>query len=108
MYVKKEINARKMEEKPLCNQTASVEIKSGGEEVRIHVVYGSPNSKKANDDGLCTWVKEMRGTNILIGDFNFPDRLGERRSAKQRTQLPRSNRGTVYGAICDGADAFKR
>ena len=73
MYVKKEINARKMEEKPLCNQTSSVELKSGGEEVRIHMVYRSPNSKKANDDGLCTWVKEMRGANILIGDFNFPD-----------------------------------
>ena len=73
MYVNKEMNARKIDENPLCNQTASIELKSGGEEVRVHVVYRSPNSKKTNDDGLCTWVKEMRGTNILIGDFNFPD-----------------------------------
>ena len=73
IYVNKEMNVRKLDEIPMCNQTASIEFVSGGEKIRVHVVYRSPNSKKANDDGLCQWVKEMRGTNILIGDFNFPD-----------------------------------
>ena len=47
MYVNKEMNVRKIDENPLCNQTASIELKSGGEEIRVHVVYRSPNSKKS-------------------------------------------------------------
>ena len=41
--------------------------------MKLHVVYRSPNSKKTNDDDLCSWVKLMKGSNVLIGDLNFPD-----------------------------------
>ena len=55
------------------NQCVSTKIKTRCEELNFHVVYRSPNSKKENDEELCRWVRELRGTNILIGDFNFPD-----------------------------------
>ena len=40
--------------------------------MKLHVIYRSPNSKKDNDDELCSMIKEMRGTNIVTGDFNLP------------------------------------
>ena len=43
------------------------------ETIKLHVIYRSPNSKKENDDDLCSWIKEMKGPNVLIGDLNFPD-----------------------------------
>ena len=36
-------------------------------------MYRSPNSTRENDDKLCKWVQELVGTNVIIGDFNFPD-----------------------------------
>ena len=36
-------------------------------------IYRSPNSTSENDDRLCDWILDMRGINVLIGDFNFPD-----------------------------------
>ena len=29
--------------------------------------------KKTNDEDLCSWVKGLKGPNVLIGDMNFPD-----------------------------------
>ena len=55
------------------NQCVSMKMKFGNEEAKLHVVYRSPNSQKANDDDLNKWIKEMTGANVLIGDFNFPD-----------------------------------
>ena len=55
------------------NQCSTVKINARGEDVRIHVIYRSPNSAKSNDEDLCRWMREMRGQNVLIGDFNFPD-----------------------------------
>ena len=50
-----------------------MEIKNGSEDVKIHVVYRSPNSRRENDEELCNWVKGMSGSNVFVGDFNFPD-----------------------------------
>ena len=72
VYVEKSLNARKLDENPNFNQNVSIEIKNGCEEVKLHVINRSPNSRKDNDDGLCAMIKEMRGTNVLTGDFNFP------------------------------------
>ena len=38
----------------------------------IHIVYRSPNSSSKNNASLCSLINEMRGTFIIIGDFNFP------------------------------------
>ena len=73
IYAKNKMNVTAVESSTDFNQCASIRMRLGCEDVNVHVVYRSPNSQKANDDSLCRWVKEMRGTNILIGDFNFPD-----------------------------------
>ena len=39
----------------------------------ICAVYRSPNSTKTNDDELCKWIEGMRGTYMILGDFNLPD-----------------------------------
>ena len=54
-------------------QCVSVRIKCGCEDINVHNVYRSPNSTSENDDKLCDWILDMRGINVLIGDFNFPD-----------------------------------
>ena len=73
IYVKKHMNATVIENNTNFNQCASIKMKFGGEDVKLHVVYRSPNSQKTNDDDLCNWIKNITGVNILIGDFNFPD-----------------------------------
>ena len=55
------------------NQYVSLRMKCRNEEINIHAIYRSPNSKKENDDELCKWVENMNGTNIIIGDLNYPD-----------------------------------
>ena len=55
------------------NQCGIVLIKTRDNEIRLHTVYRSPNSVEENDEKLCKWIREMRGTNVLIGDFNLPD-----------------------------------
>ena len=73
LYAKKNINLVVEEDKSDFNQCVTVMIKFLDKNVRLHVVYRSPNSSKSNDDALAKWVKEMHGQNVLIGDFNFPD-----------------------------------
>ena len=55
------------------NQCISFKIKCGCEDVNVHSVYRSPNSSVQNDEQIAKWIMDLRGTNILIGDFNFPD-----------------------------------
>ena len=55
------------------NQHVTVKVKCGGVDIKIHSIYRSPNSTKENDAMLNAWIGEMRGCNVLIGDFNYPD-----------------------------------
>ena len=73
IYAKKDIDIMMEDTNTNFNQCATVKIKSRGEDVRLHVIYRSPNSARSNDEDLCEWVRGMRGQNVLIGDFNFPD-----------------------------------
>ena len=73
LYAKKNINLVVEEEKSAFNQYVTVNMKFPEESVNLHVIYRSPNSSSNNDDELAQWIKGMRGQNVLIGDFNFPD-----------------------------------
>ena len=73
LYAKKNINLVVEEDKTDFNQCVTVNIKFLDKNVKIHVIYRSPNSSISNDEALAKWVKEMHGQNVLIGDFNFPD-----------------------------------
>ena len=73
VYAKNNVDIMAEDGKTSFNQCSTVKINSKGEDVRLHVIYRSPNSAKTNDEDLCKWMREMRGQNVLIGDFNFPD-----------------------------------
>lgn len=73
VYAVKAMHIWKINLETKFNQYASVQIKTGKSEIKIHVIYRSPNSRKENDDELCAVVEKMTGNNILIGDFNYPD-----------------------------------
>ena len=73
VYAKPEIDVWTLDANTNFHQCVTLEVKQGSQEVNIHVVYRSPNSKKANDDDLCRYIAEMKGPNLLMGDFNFPD-----------------------------------
>ena len=53
-------------------QCASIKLRGKNSDLGINIVYRSPNSSSDNDASLCRLVKEMRGTYVCIGDFNFP------------------------------------
>ena len=55
------------------NQGVTIHLRYRCEDVKIHVIYRSPNSKRENDYALNKWVNVMHGTNIIIGDLNYPD-----------------------------------
>ena len=73
VYAKKNINLVVEDSNTEFNQCVTVNMKFAEENVKLHVIYRSPNSSKNNDEALAKWVKEMRGQNVLIGDLNFPD-----------------------------------
>ena len=73
MYGRKELSVWTEPETTTFNQCVTVKVKCGGEDVKIHCVYRSPNSTRENDTELNEWLKGMRGTNVLVGDFNYPD-----------------------------------
>ena len=52
IYAKSNIDVMTEEKKTKFNQCSTVKIKSRSEDVRLHVIYRSPNSAKTNDD-LC-------------------------------------------------------
>ena len=60
------------EDVPDFNQCASVKMKTRGQNIRLSVVYRSPNSNGENDQKLCRWICELRGDNLIVGDFNYP------------------------------------
>ena len=59
IYVKNNIDTTAEEKKTNFNQCSTVKINSKGEDVRLHVIYRSPNSAKTNDEDLCKWIKEI-------------------------------------------------
>ena len=73
LYAKKNINAWRIRNDCTFNQMATVGMKCGNGEVLLHLVYRSPNSSRENDALLIQYVSELRGRNVLIGDFNYPD-----------------------------------
>ena len=60
------------EDTPDFTQCASVKIKTNGQNLRLSVVYRSPNSSGENDQKLYQWIREKEGDNVILGDFNFP------------------------------------
>ena len=73
VYARKELNVWREDGPPGFNQGATVKVKCGCEDVALHVIYRSPNSKKNNDASLNEWVKCRNGINVIIGDLNYPD-----------------------------------
>ena len=73
IYASKKIHVWSLELNSTFNQCASVRVKCDRENVNIHVIYRSPNSSRDNNGELNKWISEMRGTNVLIGDFNYPE-----------------------------------
>ena len=73
VFARKDMHVWREDAPPNFNQGVTVKVKCGREDVNIHVVYRSPNSKKENDAALNEWVRSMNGSNVMIGDFNYPD-----------------------------------
>ena len=73
VYSKKELVIWRVDGPKNFNQGVSVKVKCGGEVVSLHTIYRSPNSNKDNDAFLNEWVKKLNGTNVIIGDLNYPD-----------------------------------
>ena len=72
VYVAKQICAWKVVVEGCFEQCASLMIKAMNHDIGIHIIYRSPNSSSDNDASLCDLIKGLRGSYILIGDFNFP------------------------------------
>ena len=53
-------------------QCACIKIKGKNRELAVYVIYRSPNSSRANDEALCSLMRQMRGNCLVLGDFNFP------------------------------------
>ena len=73
IYAVNGLGAWSVEPNTSFNKCATIRISTRTDDIQLHVIYRSPNSKRENDEELCRWVTNMRGTNILTGDFNFPD-----------------------------------
>ena len=73
VYTAAEMCVWKGESPENFNQGVTINLRHRCEDVKIHVIYRSPNSKRENDEALNEWVNDMRGTNIIIGDLNYPD-----------------------------------
>ena len=94
LYAKEDINIWRKDDNHEFNQMMTVQVKCGGEDINIHLTYRSPNSSRENDESLAKVVKDMRGINILFGDFNLPDIDWARGTAGSR------GRG-FYDATCE-------
>ena len=53
-------------------QCALVKLRGKRNNLGIYIIYRSQNSSSGNDASLCNLVKEIRGTSVLIVDFNYP------------------------------------
>ena len=73
LYAEKNLHIWKLEIETVFNQIAAIKMRCGCGDVNLHLIYRSPNSSADNDAALYKYIREMQGTNILIGDLNFPD-----------------------------------
>ena len=73
IHAVKSLHAWKIEVASSFNQIAVIKMRCGSVEIKLHVIYRSPNSNDQNNAALCDHIGEMRGVNVLIGDFNMPD-----------------------------------
>ena len=73
VYNRKEMCVWKISVDSGFNQGVTVRVRCGNEDLNVHSVYRSPNSTRDNDMMLNHWVSSMRGSNIIIGDLNYPD-----------------------------------
>ena len=73
VYAEGSMHAWKTESPSDFNQGVTIRVKCRCEDLNIHVIYRSPNSKKENAEALIRWINNMNGINIIIGDLNFPD-----------------------------------
>ena len=78
IYVRKTLYAWKESCDTEFNQCGLIGLKTKNGEMRVLAVYRSPNSSRANDEELCRYVERMNGTYIIVGDFNFPDKVAIR------------------------------
>jgi ribonuclease P/MRP protein subunit RPP40 len=51
---------------------AKIKLRGKKSDLGINIIYRSPNSSSINDASLCELLKQIRGSFVLIGDFNFP------------------------------------
>ena len=72
VYVRGIVALKEEKEEGGFNQCATVKVKRRGNDLGLSIVYRSPNSDFENDAKLCQWIQNMRGENVIIGDFNFP------------------------------------
>ena len=72
IYVVKGRCAWKEDVEGCFEQCASIKLRGKRCDLGINIIYRSPNSSSDNDASLCSLIKEMRGTYVCIGDFNFP------------------------------------
>ena len=81
IYVAKEICAWKVEVPGFFEQRALVKLRTKKGDLGIYVIYRSPNSSSNNDASLCELVREMRESDVLIGEGfvgqGFVGELGE-------------------------------
>ena len=73
VYVRKILYAWREECGTIFNQCGMIGMKMKNNVLHILAVYRSPNSSKANDDELCSYIEKLNGTYIICGDLNFPD-----------------------------------
>ena len=59
VFATREIQEWRISVNTTFNQYVSIQIKCQNVDVKIHPIYGSPNSRKENDDELNKWVESM-------------------------------------------------
>ena len=72
VYTRKGICAWREEVRGDLCQCVCVRLRGRSHDIGIYVVYRSPNSSIANDEMLCSLMKELRGNFVMVGDFNYP------------------------------------
>ena len=72
VYVAKGKCAWKEKVEGCFEQCALVKLRGRKSNLGIYIIYRSPNSSSSNDASLCDLVKEIQGSTVIIGDFNYP------------------------------------
>ena len=71
VYVRDEVNVWEEERQSGFNQYVSVKMKTHKRETCLYVIYRSPNSKRENDDAMCEWIRDLKGSVLIVGDLKF-------------------------------------